>query len=639
MNSEAGCRTKLSTVHLVARALVATLLFATAFTQQLCVAQQPAFLTNGLVAYYPFDGNVNDYSENTNNGVIHGSGVSFTSDRFGKPLAAVTFNADGVSYVSVARNQSFESTPITVSAWIIKPSITSDYQSVISMGEYNLGTNDLNINFNFQNNLEFNVYREQLFIQPQYGIFNHYVVVYSGFNEKVYKDGVFVGQTDPHAFTTRPASLGDLCFGRSSRETTFGYFWFNGSIDDVRLYNRALSDAEVKALYDYESVPQPDQATATATVVNGFVVGATITDGGYGYVAAPSVQLLGGGGTGATATASISNSIVTAITITNPGKGYTNAPIIAIDMPPSPPPIARQATATASVVGGFVVGATISDPGSGYITIPNVNIIGGGGTGATASAVLSNSIVSAIVITNPGHGYTNPPSIAIDAPPHQAVANAQQVGGFVVNVDITDGGGGYATIPRVTLVGGGGTGATATATLMNTSVTAITITNPGHGYTNAPSVVIDPPPYPPQSATASVQVVDGFVVGATVINGGHGYSANPTVTFTGGGGTGASAVATVVNGSVSSLQITNPGSGYTSIPTVSIELPTSAIISLVASTTVNGNYAVVSDATVDTVAKRIQVLIQGSARFFRVQGSEKIVNTTLSGGVLEIWYQ
>ena len=28
--------------------------------------------------------------------------------------------------------------------------------------------------------------------------------------------------------------------------------WYKGSVDEVRIYNRALSDEEVKALYDLE---------------------------------------------------------------------------------------------------------------------------------------------------------------------------------------------------------------------------------------------------------------------------------------------------------------------------------------------------------------------------------------------------
>jgi hypothetical protein len=56
----------------------------------------------------------------------------------------------------------------------------------------------------------------------------------------------------------------------------------------------------------------------------------------------------------------------------------------------------------------------------------------------------------------------------------------------------------------------------------------------------------------------------------TVFNQGSGYTQVPTVTITGGGGTGATAVAKISNGKVSSITVTNAGSGYTSTPTVAI---------------------------------------------------------------------
>lgn len=54
----------------------------------------------------------------------------------------------------------------------------------------------------------------------------------------------------------------------------------------------------------------------------------------------------------------------------------------------------------------------------------------------------------------------------------------------------------------------------------------------------------------------------------TVNNGGTGYTSAPTVTLTGGGGTGATAVATIENGKVIAVEITGQGTGYTSAPTV-----------------------------------------------------------------------
>ena len=74
-------------------------------------------------------------------------------------------------------------------------------------------------------------------------------------------------------------------------------------------------------------------ATATATVVDGFVAGASITGGGYGYTNPPTVLIQGGGGTGATAIAVVSNGVVADIIITDAGTGYTSTPNVYIGLP------------------------------------------------------------------------------------------------------------------------------------------------------------------------------------------------------------------------------------------------------------------------------------------------------------------
>ena len=62
----------------------------------------------------------------------------------------------------------------------------------------------------------------------------------------------------------------------------------------------------------------------------------------------------------------------------------------------------------------------------------------------------------------------------------------------------------------------------------------------------------------------------GSVELITVGSGGSGYTSAPTVTITGGGGTGATAVAVLDGGEVAEINIVNHGSGYTSTPTVTL---------------------------------------------------------------------
>jgi hypothetical protein len=117
-----------------------------------------------------------------------------------------------------------------------------------------------------------------------------------------------------------------------------GMYYYDGLLDDIRIYNRALSASEVQQLYAYEATGtlppcSPHRATATAQLVNGFVVGATTTDGGCGYTNTPLVLIQGGGGAGATATTVVSNGVVVNIIITDAGVGYTSTPTIYIYSP------------------------------------------------------------------------------------------------------------------------------------------------------------------------------------------------------------------------------------------------------------------------------------------------------------------
>ena len=86
-----------------------------------------ASLTDGLVAYYPFDGNANDASGNGNHGVVHGA--TPTTDRFGNANSAYGFNGDDCGYVEVPNSTGLQciTRAITISAWIRPSKWTGEY--------------------------------------------------------------------------------------------------------------------------------------------------------------------------------------------------------------------------------------------------------------------------------------------------------------------------------------------------------------------------------------------------------------------------------------------------------------------------------------------------------------------------------
>jgi hypothetical protein len=152
----------------------------------------------------------------------------------------------------------------------------------------------------------------------------------------------------------------------------------------------------------------------------------------------------------------------------------------------------------------------------------------------------------------------------------------------------------------VIITGGGGTGATATASA-SSGITGIIVTNDGSGYTDtvvsaitilSSDVILDLNGRRLSQAGVDLQgnvsptqnpyvcgivvpdplpfSTNGTVQSINVQNIGANYTSAPTVSITGGGGSGATAVAIIQGGSVSSIQVTNGGSGYTSNPTVTI---------------------------------------------------------------------
>jgi hypothetical protein len=388
-----------------------------------------SFITNGLVAYYPFNGNANDQSGNGYNGIPHR--VRYSSDRFGNNASSVLLQERNLPNSVTVTNVLFKQGQIdfAFSSWV---SLT-DLNEASQIGTILNTRPHTGIGMGFGAPGFPGEMRFALGTGKSWDSVNQYpgiggwkqdawkqvVISKSGFSVKIYSDGAIVG--DYMVSSSFTENMGAL-FGSAAPSNQFdgetGYNFF-GKLDDIRIYNRALSDGEVRALYDYESTPpanslNPRVASANAQVVNGFVVGATITDAGYGYESNPVVTITGGGGTGAKATATQSNGVVTSITITNPGSGYTSTPTITIAPPPFPP---RKATSTAQIVNGFVVGTKITDGGFGYDSPPAVLLVGGGGSSATAVANVANGVVTAITITNPGTGYTSAPVVRIASPP------------------------------------------------------------------------------------------------------------------------------------------------------------------------------------------------------------------------------
>ena len=165
--------------------------------------------------------------------------------------------------------------------------------------------------------------------------------------------------------------------------------------------------------------------------------------------------------------------------------------------------------------------------------------------GSRGVNISNGGTVTAITRTAAGSGYTSAPTVTI-SPPTTAggVQATATIGLLIFSFTIANGGTGYTSGDVLTLVGGTGTAQTFTVTGVSggvvTSVSAASFGN----YSVAPSSPASTSGGTGSGCTINLTGV-GIQVSFTITNAGSGYVEQPTVTFSGGGGSGAAAYATV----------------------------------------------------------------------------------------------
>ena len=221
-------------------------------------AQLPSYLpTNGLVAWYPFNGNANDESGNSLNGT--NSNATATSDRNGIQNRAFLFNGIN-SFITVSNSTllNFQSAnSFTLSYWLIPNFLSSTQESVIISKQTEAGASQDGFNsiIATTNSSRFRVMNG--ISTPNYTLgspinsisinnWYHIVQCYDGINGRIYINGEL-------AFTENGSAVigdntADLFIGKPGW-TTSNVNLFNGKLDDIAIYNRALIPSEVTALY------------------------------------------------------------------------------------------------------------------------------------------------------------------------------------------------------------------------------------------------------------------------------------------------------------------------------------------------------------------------------------------------------
>lgn len=227
-------------------------------------AQLPSYVpTNGLVGYWPFNGNANDVSGNGNNGVV--TGATLTTDRFG--IANKAYSFDGVNdYINAGSNISFSN--FTISTWVYMNSNPSSLNALISKISTNFQNFELAINSGSNNPVfSWGNGSSWLGLNPSQTLpvaeWHHLVATYNTSNiMTLYFDGNVLLTSTATSYTN--VSGFQTFFG--ARPNTQGIssttFFHNGKLDDIGIWNRALTQQEITNL-NTSSVPPPTCAITT----------------------------------------------------------------------------------------------------------------------------------------------------------------------------------------------------------------------------------------------------------------------------------------------------------------------------------------------------------------------------------------
>lgn len=227
----------------------------------LAIAQVPTYVpTSGLVGWWPFNGNANDQSGNGLNGVV--TAATLAADRNNVPNAAYYFNGVNGTKIQVADNSLMHSGNYTVSAWeyVTDPTI---YNNIISKRIASTSTNSYILYeptktsctlcnlpyqpFEIASSIGGTQRKTYLTSNTLDSVMNNtwnmITGSYDGSTLKFYINGQLVRTlaiTGPVNYSTDPLYFGTT--GSAGQN-------FKGNIDDIGIWNRALSASEILGLY------------------------------------------------------------------------------------------------------------------------------------------------------------------------------------------------------------------------------------------------------------------------------------------------------------------------------------------------------------------------------------------------------
>jgi len=216
--------------------------------------------TNGLLGWWPFNGNANDESGNGNNGTVNGA--TLTQDRFGNNNKSYSFGGNSPRTIDIDANLPFGD--FTISLWL--NAIDTTMNAI--MDWRNTSNNLPVLSFNFDVNygsgfmalLRDNLNGATVNVNPNF-LPNtnswYFITLTKNANQLTfYINGINYISTN---YTQSTWTLNRLTLGNNYYDPTFFY---TGKLDDIGAWNRALSQQEISDLYNgdicYQSITVTD---------------------------------------------------------------------------------------------------------------------------------------------------------------------------------------------------------------------------------------------------------------------------------------------------------------------------------------------------------------------------------------------
>ena len=248
--------------------LIFLIIGTTGNAQQCFDCKSTISINNGLVLCLPFNGNANDESGNNNNGLVNNAVL--TVDRNGKPNSAYMFNGNGKIVFS---GTNFKLDNYTYSLWVkvVANPLNGNAMGILSIGNDGGPLGDQNIllsnnysggqtGFNavsYTDPVQFPVAPDRAFTGtlPQLNTWYHLAAIRDNSSDKLslYINGVKVKEENLSSIN---AGYATPIVGVIGARTAGNSQYFNGVIDDIRVYNRILAQSELLLLYNQKSKSQ-----------------------------------------------------------------------------------------------------------------------------------------------------------------------------------------------------------------------------------------------------------------------------------------------------------------------------------------------------------------------------------------------